>query len=283
MSDQRTSNDIFTHQQAAAAGFTTRNILKDDFGFEVPVESVPLPSQGAVYPEGTPLHKAETIDIRAMTAKEEDILTSRALIKKGTVISQLLKSCIVNKNVDVDAMLSGDRNALMIALRITGYGADYNCEVSCPSCGEDNKQDFDLSSLPIKSLEISPIVEGSNVFEFVLPMTKKRVFFKLLTGNDEIEMSQETERRKKKLGMETENSVTTRLLYSIVAIDDVKDKTKISQFVRAMPAGDSRALRKYMDDHEPGIEMKSWMTCSSCGEESEVRLPLGASFFWPDA
>jgi hypothetical protein len=283
MSDQRSSNEVFTAQQATQQGFATKNVMRDDFGFEVPIESVPLPSLGAVYPVGSPLNRAETIDIRAMTAKEEDILTSRALIKKGTVISQLLKSCITNKMIDVDSLLTGDRNAVMTALRITGYGSGYTCEIDCPSCGENNKQEFDLGQLPIKNLAISPVYEGENVFEFVLPITKKKVHFKFLTGHDEVEMSQEAERRKKKLGIESENYVTTRLQYSIITIEDIKDRNKISQFIRNMPAGDSRALRKFMDDNEPGVEMKSWMTCSSCNEESEVRLPMGASFFWPDA
>lgn len=283
MTEQRTGNDIFTQQQAAAAGIVTRNVLKEDFGFDVPVEAVPLPSQGLVYPAGTPLYRSETVEIKAMTARDEDILTSRALIKKGTVISHLLKSCVVNKNIDVESMISGDRNALMIALRITGYGAEYNVEVSCPECGARCKEDFNLGDLPIKRLELMPVVEGANLFEFQLPVSKKKVLFRFLTGADETEMSQEADRRKKKLGVETDSSVTLRLQTAIVEVEGVKDRNKIAQFVRSMPAGDSRALRKFMDDFEPGIEMKSPLTCSSCGETSEVRLPLGASFFWPDA
>ena len=282
MSDQRSSNDIFTSQQANQAGIQTRNVMKEDFGFEVPVQSVPLPSEGIIYPPGSSLHMAQTLDIRAMTAKEEDILTSRALIKKGTVITHLIKSCLTDKSIDVDSMISGDRNALMVALRITGYGSAYKCEVSCPECGEDNKQDFDLGELPIKRLQIQPAVEGSNLFEFTLPMSKKKVLFKFLNGHDEYEMSQESERRKKKLGMESDSVVTQRLQACILEIDGIKDRNKVTQFIKNMPAGDSRAIRKFIEDNEPGIEMISWMKCDQCGEESEVRLPLGASFFWPD-
>ena len=283
MQDTRQGNDIFTQQQAAAAGMMTRNVMRDDFGLDVPVESVPIPSNGLIYPEGSPLHLAETVDIKAMTAREEDILTSRALIKKGTVISTLIGSCVVDKNINVDEMISGDRNALMTAIRITGYGTTYTCEVECPECNAKNKQDFNLGELPIKRLAIQPVVEGANLFSFVLPMTKKTVQFKFLTGADELEISQEMERRKKKLGAENDSFVTTRLQYSIVSVGDVKEKGKIFQFIRNMPAGDSRALRKFMDDNEPGIDMKAWMTCTSCSEQSEVRLPMGASFFWPDA
>ena len=283
MQDFRQGNDIFTQQHAAAAGIMTRNVMKDDFGYEVPVELVPVPSGGIIYPEGSPLYNSDTVEIRAMTAKEEDILTSKALIKKGTVISELLRSCIVDKQIDVDQMITGDRNALMTAIRITGYGSSYNCEVDCPACGEKNKQDFNLTELPIKRLEISPDVPGANIFSFVLPMSKKKIQFRFLTGVDETEITQEIDRRKKKLGGDSDNLVTIRLQHAVIAVDDIKDKAKIAQFVRNMPAGDSRALRKFMDDNEPGIEMKAWMTCSSCSEQSEVRLPIGASFFWPDA
>ena len=280
--DQRDGNQIFTAEQARQSGFATRNVMKDDFGFEVPTESVPLPSLGRVYPSDSKLFNRETVEIKAMTAKEEDILTSRALIKKGTVITHLIGSCLIDKGIEVDDMIAGDRNALMTALRITGYGSEYKAEVSCPACGEQSKQDFLLSELPIKNLEIEPVVEGSNLFEFVLPMTKKKVNFKFLTGRDEQEITVLSE-RKKKQGLKSDNLVTTKLQYSIVAIDGVKDRGKINTFISNMPARDSLALRRHMDDNEPGIDMKSWMDCPHCDTTSEVRLPMGATFFWPDS
>ncbi len=263
-------------------GMPTRNVMEEDFGYTVPIEAVPLPSRGVIYPTDTSVHGTETLQLRAMTAREEDILTSRALIKKGTVITHLLKSCIVDRTVDVDSLITGDRNALMTALRITGYGATYKVEVSCPQCGEKSKQDFDLTDLPIKRLLIQPIADGSNLFEFELPVTKKKVHFKFLTGNDEQEILV-TNERKKKSGMSTDNLVTTRLKYSIVSIENITDKSKISMFIRNMPARDSLELRKFIDNNEPGIEMKSWMECPHCTEHSEVRLPMGASFFWPNS
>jgi hypothetical protein len=256
--------------------------MKDDFGYEVPVESVPLPSNGIIYEQETGLYGKETLDIKSMTAKEEDILTSRALIKKGTVITELIKSCLTDKTIDVDSMISGDRNAVMTALRITGYGSDYKVQVDCPECGAANKQTFMLDELPIKRLEINPIVEGSNLFEFILPVTKKKVQFKFLTGRDEVEMNTIAE-RKKKQGLKTDSLVTSRLQFSVVAIDGVTDRSKIGMFISNMPARDSLALRKYIDSNEPGIEMKSWMQCESCDEHTEVNLPIGASFFWPDS
>lgn len=282
MSDERqTKNEVFTASDAERQGIQTRNVAAEDFGFEIPVETVPLPSGGKTYPTDSNLHNATTVQIKAMTAREEDILTSRALIKKGTVIEALVQSCLIDKTISVGEMLSGDRNGIMTAIRITGYGSEYSVEVDCPNCGEKSKQEFSLADLPINSLDLDPLVPGENIFEFKLPVTKKNVHFKFLTGNDEQEIAVIAERKKKK-GILNDNSVTTRLRHSIVSIDGVTDKHKIGIFIGNMPARDSLALRKFIDANEPGIDMKSWMECPHCSEHSEVRLPMGASFFWPD-
>lgn len=284
MSDQPTResrNEVFGAPGGVSAAMPTRNVMKDDFGFEIPVESVPLPSQGRVYPTDSPLHGQETIEIRAMTARDEDILTSRTLIKKGTVITELIKSCLINKDIDPDAMLSGDRNAIMTAIRVTGYGGDYSVEVDCPSCSERSKQSFMLTDLKIKRLEVEPVAEGANAFEVKVPVTKKKIRYRFLTGQDETEITVASERRKKQ-GMQADNLVTQKLIYSILQIDNITDKAKIQHFIRNMPARDSLTIRRHMDKNEPGIDMQAWMDCPHCLESSEVRLPMGANFFWPD-
>lgn len=290
--DSREGNAVFTtpgsnnestaHVPGVGTGFKTVNVMKEDFGFETPVDLVPLPSQGLIYSPESGFHNKEAVQVRAMTAKEEDILTSRALIKKGTVITELIKSCLVDKTLDVNVLTSGDRNALMTALRVTGYGSDYTVEVSCPSCSAKQKKDFSLAELPIKRLEINPVAPGANLFSFVLPVSKKTVHFKFLTGKDETEMNLIQERQKKQ-GSKVESLVTTRLIHSIESVEGITDKNKIATFIRNMPARDSLALRRHIDNNEPGIEMKSWMVCDECDEHSEVNLPLGASFFWPDS
>jgi hypothetical protein len=270
------------HTQVNSDGpIKVSNVMKDDFGFEIPQESVPLPSRGVIYTQDGALYGQETIDIRPMTAREEDILTSRAYIKSGTVLTKLLKSCIVDKNIKPDDLISGDRNALLVSLRITGYGADYDVEVDCPECGTKSKQAFDLSQLKIKRLEVDPVVMGDNLFEVQLPITKKTVRVKFLTGHDEREMMI-TNERKKKSGMKVETAITDRLSRSIVSVDGITDRNKLNFFVKNIPARDSLSLRRFLDKHEPGIIMKSWMNCPHCHEQSEVGLPMGASFFWPD-
>ncbi len=288
MSGDRKNNDIFNNaggtpgERAKMTGMPVRNTMKDDFGLDIPTELVPLPSCGKVYPEHHPLFNQEAVEIRPMTAREEDILTSRALIKKGTVITELIKSCLIDKSINPDDLVTGDRNAIMTSLRITGYGNDYNIEVDCPACGERSKQLFDLTALPLKRLTCEPVNSGQNVFEYTLPYTKKVVKFKFLDGHDETQINKLQERSKKS-GNKNGNMVTLRYRHQILAVDHITDKTKIQMFIRNMPAKDSRALRAHVDAIEPGIDMKGWIECPMCGEHSEVRMPLGASFFWPDA
>jgi hypothetical protein len=255
--------------------------VSQEAGFQVPVENVTLPSKGLVYPVGHPLSNEESLEIKCLTAKEEDILTSRALIKNGTVISQLLRSCILNKSVDPDDMLVGDRNAILVAIRITGYGSDYKVKIQCPACSEDYENEFSLAQLKVKTLSAAPLRQNENLFEYTLPGSGQVVQLKLLTGRDELEISKIAE-KKKKLQTQVDNSVTSRLFYSVIAINGETDRQKLSYIINNMRAGDSRALRRYIDKVEPGVEMKQEVSCPHCSDQSEVNIPLGISFFWPD-
>lgn len=280
--DREHRNSVFsgTGSNAGVQTMTANDRAKADFGFEIPVETVPLPSYGKVYSEGSPLALVDTVDIRSMTARDEDILTSRALLKKGTVITELIKSCLVDKRVNPSDLLTGDRNALMVAIRITGYGAEYEAETECSECSEKTMHSFNLGELPIKRLEIDPVEPCSNVFDFTLPVTKKNVRFKFLTGRDEEEISA-TSDKQKKLQLNIDSSVTTNLLYSLVSVDGITDRAKLANFVKIMPARDSLALRSYIRDNEPGMIMKQDAACKVCEHVEEVDMPLGVSFLWP--
>lgn len=275
-------NDIFTdggmHEQMMQPSIER---MQQDLGFDIPVEQVPLPSQGLAYPAAHPLHGKVSVDIRAMTAREEDILTSRALIKQGTVISHLLSSCLMDKTVNTRSMLSGDRTAVMIALRITGYGAEYNIELDCPGCGTNQKTSCNLADLPIRTLDLEPVEPNTNLFAFKLPVSGKTVHFRFATGEDEEEQAILAE-RKRKQGFTADNLVTERLQRSIVSVDGETSGGKINQFIRNMPARDSLTLRRYIDAHEPSVQMSSPFECINCGYDEEVGLPIGPSFFWPD-
>ena len=276
-------------QQSLPAGVDPRmpmqsaaDKVKAEFGLDIPLETVPLPSSGKVYSQESTLYGAEAVEIRPMTAREEDILTSRALIKRGTVITELIKSCLVDRSINPVDLLGGDRNSLMVAIRITGYGPEYPAEIECQECGTKAKHDFDLAQLPIRRLEIEPVMPGSNLFEFTLPRSKKLVRFRFLTGRDEEDIMTTAEKQKK-LGISTESNVTTNLMHAIVSIGGIEDRSKIASFIKMMPAMDSLMLRNYIKDNEPGIIMKQETSCPSCGHSEEVVMPLGINFLWPQA
>jgi hypothetical protein len=277
----RNKNDIFA-QPPVHPAVPKRDVMREDFGWEVPVESVPLPSRGVIYPQTSAFCGKESVDVRAMTAREEDILMSRAYIKKGSVINELIKSCMVEKGADPSDLTAGDRNAIMVALRITGYGSDYRAEATCPKCGKSGLQVFDLGALEIKRLSIESVRARENAFTFDLPVTKKQVVFKFLTGRDNAELAVQMERMRSITPDAPEPSITLFLEKSVLSIGDVTDRTKIGMFIRNMPAHDSRSLRKFIKDNEPNIDMTNEMNCAACGEASRVDMPVGGSFLWPD-
>ena len=254
-----------------------KNIMKEDFGWEIPVESVPLPSRGMLYSPDSTIYNRETIPIKAMTAREEDILSSQAYIKEGTVITNLIKSCVTDKTFDIDDLVIGDRSALMVSIRITGYGSDYGVLATCKSCDHKNKVNVNLSELKIDRLKIQPIEEGRNEFEFTLPVTKKKVTFKFLSMKDDKERSAE----QSVLNTATGESITGFLRHSILSIDGIKDKNKIRHFVNNMPAFDSKSLRKFIRENEPGMDMTSEFKCENCNFKNEFEVPLTSEFFWP--
>lgn len=289
--DRNLKNAIFAARQAVQGGGNTvipgqplppnRQSAPSNFP-QLPTGMAPLPSRGLVYGPG-PTHLREDLEIFEMTAVQEDILMNPLFMKKGTTITELIKSSIVDKTVDPNSLISGDRNALMVAIRMTGYGDDYTFEMMCPNerCGEKQEVNVKLSSLPIKFLEVQPLQVGTNQFSFTLPLSKQNVVFKLLTGREEEEILATME-KKKKSGIANSNAVTTGLLYSILSIDGETDRNKIATLIKYMKAGDSRALRQYREKIEPSIEMKFDFECTSCEYEvKEMSLPLGSEFFWP--
>ena len=261
---------------------TASDKVKAEFGLDIPLELVPLPSSGKVYPQNSTLHNVDAVEIRPMTTREEDILTSRALLKKGTVVTELVRSCLVDRSINPNDLLGGDRNALMVAIRITGYGPEYKADVECTECSTKSPHEFNLAELPIKRLDLEPVTPGTNLFQFQLPYSKKLVKFRFLTGRDEEEILQLNEKQKK-LGLGSESSVSTNLSYAIVSIEGVEDRSKIVNFIKHMPARDSLALRNFIKDNEPGVVMKQDTTCPACGHVAEVTMPLGVNFLWPSA
>jgi hypothetical protein len=238
--------------------------------FKLPTEVVELPSKGLLYPEGSELEKG-TVEIKYMTAKEEDILTNQSYIKNGTVLDKLLKSVIVSK-INFDDLLIGDKNAIMIAARILGYGSEYTFEYN----GESHT--VDLSQIENKSLNEELFAPRVNEFTFTLPKSKNTLTFKLLTHKDEQDINRELEGLKK-INKDSSPELSTRLKYIITSVEGNRDKKDIRNFVdNYLLAQDSRALREYIREIQPDVDL----TFFPDGNSERVGIPIGVSFFWPE-
>lgn len=247
-----------------------------------PSEMVGLPSKGWYYPEGHPLASGE-IDLYYMTAKHEDILTSKTLIQRGVVIDKLIESLIVDKSIKYDDLLVGDKNGLMIAARIMGYGKNYDATVTCPSCNTATTHTVDLETLSDKEIEFNPKNKGKNEFEFQLPFSKRLITFRLLTHKDEKDVQNDLDAMRKVVKSEISNEVTTRMKKSIVAVDGNRDVKTIRDAVDSMPARDAMEFRDYARVINPDIELKATFVCPMCAHEDRLEVPIDVSFFWPNA
>jgi len=251
--------------------------------YDFPTEVLALPSKGLLYPEDSPL-RSGTIDVKYMTAKEEDILTSANLIEKGLVIDRLLESVIADDKIKLDDLLIGDKNALMVGTRVLGYGKDYTVTMEDPDTSLNVDHTFDLTTLEHKNVDEKVLSKGVNKFEFKLPKSKKVIEFKLLTHKDEREIDREI-KAYKKLAQATgvSNELTTRLKKQIISVDGEVDRQKINSFVdNQFLALDTRAFREYVSSVSPDIDFEVEYE-SQLGELHTVEVPMGVRFFWPDA
>lgn len=241
-----------------------------DNKFKMPTEIVELPSQGLIYPESSPLSSGK-IEMKYMTAKEEDILTNQNYISKGTVLDELVKSLIVS-DIDYEDLIIGDKNAILVAARILGYGSEYTFTWG----GEE--QNVDLSTLENKPLNSKIFKKGINEFEFKLPHSNIDITFKLLTGKDEKKINAEVEGLKK-INKNSSAELSTRMKYIITSVGGNREAKDIREFVDNMfLARDSRALREYIKEVQPDVEL----TFFPEGKTTKVDIPIGLNFFWPD-
>jgi hypothetical protein len=245
-----------------------------------PTENINLPSKGWFYPENTPLATG-VLELKPMTAKEEDILTSKNLITKGIVLDKLMESLIVEKAINPAEMFNCDRNAAFVAIRRMAYGDEYKANVSCPKCGADNPLTIDLGKMDNKPFDFEKYSKGKNEFEFTLPLSKRVVTFRLLTKKDEDSIDAEL-KALQKVSTEVTSEVTTRLKSVVIAVDGEREKGPIRKFVDEMRAQDSLALRNHIRSTTPDVDMSFDFSCRACGVERREDVPLGVSFFWPN-
>jgi hypothetical protein len=248
--------------------------------FDFPTQIISLPSEGKCYPASNPLSKG-TLEIKYMTAKEEDILSSQNLIRKGIVLDKLLESVVVQPGVNADDLVIGDKNAVFLATRVLGYGPDYEVEVTDPFTGEKQKVVIDLSELETKDIDLS-ILNEENRYEMELPLSKKKITFKLLNHKDEKDINAEIQALER-LSKNKDNSsdVSTRLKYMITSVNGDTDRGNVTKFAKNMLAKDTRAFREYVKTISPDLNLKYDFVSEITGETEALDIPFGISFFYP--
>jgi len=249
--------------------------------FTTPTEFVELPSGGDYYPEGHRLHGEQTVEIKFMTAKEEDILTSKTLIKQGVALERLLKSVIVDKSIDPSTMLTGDRNALLIATRKSGYGEEYNAKINCPSCNNVNEVAYNLDAVetlsPPEESEVKWNSEGNMLV--TLPLSKLEVEARLLTGKEEMYLSRLQESKRKKRLLET--SMQDVLKSMVISVNGDTSAEVLKLFISRVPARDIKHLREVYKRNTPNVEMNHEFECENCNYRTVLEVPFTIEFFWP--
>jgi len=238
--------------------------------FNFPTETIALPSKGLLYPKGNPLSSG-TVELRYMTAAHEDILTNQSYIQKGNVLDKLMQALIVSP-INYDDIIVGDKNAIMVASRILGYGKNYSFTYN----GEE--QNIDLTTLDNKPFDEKLVTPGVNEFSYTLPNTGTIITFKILTHGDEKKITQELEGLKK-IKKDSSPELSTRLKYIITSVNGDSTNKTIREFVdNHLLAVDSRALREYIKNVQPDVDL----TFFPDGSEKAVNIPIGLNFFWPD-
>tara|TARA_Y100000361_G_scaffold112725_1_gene103011 strand:+ start:538 stop:1293 length:756 start_codon:yes stop_codon:yes gene_type:complete len=241
-----------------------------------PTEVVDLPSKGLLYSKDSPLSSGK-IEIKYMTAREEDILTSQNLIKKGLVIDKLLEALIVSEGVHIDDLITGDKNAIMVAARILAYGAEYTVELTNQYTDEKFNHTFNLTDCPFKETP-SDVDYSSGRLSVELPVSKANIEFKLLTGKEEKAISREIQARKKVGASSPE--VTTRLKHTIISVNGDDSRQRINEFVdNELLSKDSLYLRTKIQEYAPDIELSHEVDME--GQMVKVDIPLTIEFFWP--
>ncbi|NBU99063.1 MAG: hypothetical protein EBS19_12790, partial [Spirochaetia bacterium] len=267
-------------KELALQSYQQAQVRKSNF----PTEMVSLPSQGKVYPESNPLRSGQ-IEMKYMTAREEDILTSANLIRQGVVLDKLMQSLIVSP-INYNDLVIGDKNSILIASRILGYGKDYEIDVACDECNNKSKVVVDLTTLPEKLIPEDIKQINVNEFEFTLPQSKRTVTFKFLTHGDEKAIQTELDVLKKGAKKDAiDPELSTRLKYMILSVDGNQNKEFINNFIdMELFAMDSRALRKYIKECSPDQKFEIPFTCSHCNHEEEaLAFSIDSNFFWPNS
>ena len=263
--------DIPTQQEPAQQDTNKNSLLN----FIRPTEFVELPTEGRFYPEGHPLHGQDSVEINMMTAKEEDILTNRSLIKKGVALDRMVRSLLIDKRINVKDLFLGDKNAIIVTARISAYGPEYKASITCPSCNTAETYEIDLEEVLADSegFQMPDGVEMNHRNNFIieLPKTGISAEVRLLNGHDSIEDT----KKNKSMGL------IDMFKKFVVSLNEITDRKQVDEFLELMPASDSKILRQKYGELVPNVDMDLSFECNTCDHEQTMEVPLSADFFWP--
>tara|TARA_R110002126_G_scaffold62005_8_gene160057 strand:- start:599 stop:1471 length:873 start_codon:yes stop_codon:yes gene_type:complete len=278
-------------QQQDSPAPAQKQMGQNSLNFVAPTEFVEIPSLGKFYREGHPLHNMDVVEIKQMTAKEEDILSSKSLLKQGVAVDRFLHSVLVNKSITTESLLVGDKNALIVAARCSGYGNEYATSITCPSCSTLAETSIDLSEAQKLTpgyieKEADEPIEGvtgpTNLGNYLitLPMTNAVFEVRLMTGREEKLFTKRVEARRKK--KQAEAMMTDQFKIFTISINGVSNVRQMNEFINNLPVRDSRFLRAAYNQLSPALNLKHDFECAECGYEQEVEVPITAQFFWPN-
>ena len=250
--------------------------------FVVSTETVKLPSMGRFYPESSQLYGVTELEIKHLTAKEEDILSNEENIASGQVFDMLLSNILIDKSINPADLLEGDKTALLIAARITGYGSKYVASGECPSCKKINNFTFDLE----KCLEIPEYVlpegvrEEDGIFRFNIDMNNLEFGVKVMDGQDRDYLSEQKNRREE---LKINGSETIDFLNMVVVeVNRITDRASLNQLFEVLPIADVRKIKTIYSKITPSVDFVQEVECSGCGHVSERQVPFSLGFFWPE-
>jgi hypothetical protein len=254
--------------------------MANPMDFVTPSEFVELPSKGR-YPEGHPLHGKDSIEIRYMTAKDEDVLTNRSLLKKGLAIDRLIQNLITDKSINARHLYAGDRNAIIVFARASAYGADYKARVNCPNCGEQSKFKFDLADYEMYAGDDTEDTDikynDDGTFSVTLPLSTIVARIRPLMGQDELDLISKGSAKEM-----SNNAITKQMKCFVVDVNGYDDEKTVNYVCDNMVAGDSKYLRDCFRVISPDIVLNQDFVCVHCDHEGVMSVPFGTDFFWPD-
>lgn len=247
--------------------------------YSVPTMLVDLPSRGLLYPEGHPLREKETIEIKYMTTKEEDILLNQSYAQNGVIIEKLIESVILDKRIKAETLLNCDRSAIQIACRVNAYGENYEFEYECSSCSTKNNMAINLTELKHYEIDFDKIRNDGGII-INLPTTKAQIKAKILSGQDDAEI-QKRVKQKQKHNL-PEELLIERYRQIFVSVNGEEDPMFITSFIKNMPLRDSKFFMKEYSKFIPGVDFTFEAECSKCNSVNKGGVPIGINFFYPE-